>query len=166
MRFYTLLAENASVTLVILLSNVVGTLWKGGASRTQFGEFFSSHVSCVFYLLHSDLEAIMAGQLSRLFWSKLIFDNMGQVFVSVLLLYSCSRPLERQLGSRKFGAFVCVCFVLATLLEVAVTTVLFSLQTRKVAIENGPYFLLFALLPMFYCELLKLCLSSSHFENV
>jgi hypothetical protein len=99
--------------------------------------------------MHADLNAIMGGQYSRLFLSKNVFDTMGQAFVALLMFYSF-RQLERQIGSKKFGAFVVLMYALSTLLEVAVATVCFSLQFR-VSIENGPYFLIFSLLPMFYC---------------
>jgi hypothetical protein len=101
------------------------------------------------FCIHVDLNAIMGGQYSRLFLSKTVFDTMGQAFVALLMFYSF-RQLERQIGSKKFGAFVVLMYALSTLLEVAVATVCFSLQFR-VSIENGPYFLIFSMLPMFYC---------------
>jgi membrane associated rhomboid family serine protease len=146
-------AENASVTLVMVLANVLGTLWMGGSKRLQFGKLYVVSSMKLYFMFCTsliDVEAIMAGQYLRILTSKIVYDTMGQAFVSLIMLYSF-RQLERQIGSRKFGAFVFMSFTVCTLLELAVTSVLFSLQFR-IPLENGPYFFIFSLLPMFYCK--------------
>ncbi len=52
-----------------------------------------------------DLERVMNGELWRIFSSQIIFRNKAQAVVGLILLYTC-RQFERQMGSRKFGAFL------------------------------------------------------------
>ena len=51
-----------------------------------------------------DYNRVLQGQVLRLLCSQFIFANTAQTFVGLSLMYVC-RQFERQLGSRKFGAF-------------------------------------------------------------
>lgn len=96
----------------------------------------------------------MHGQIWRMFTSHVVFENLIDTLVGLSIIYFCGQ-LEKQMGFRKFGAFVLVAFVLSVLLQLAVTTVALSLDIASFSPSSGPYFLVFSLLALFYCKYLS-----------
>lgn len=108
-----------------------------------------------------DLEAILLhGQIYRILLSHIIFSSMSQTILGLVLLYTC-RHFERQLGIRKFGAFVFMGFVSSVLLQLALSATAMSFGPSKEFVpSSGPYFLIFSLLPMFRAYIPKFHASS------
>lgn len=98
--------------------------------------------------LNFDLEKMMNnGEYSRLISSFITFTTTAQMLVGITLFYIC-RQFERLWGSRKFGAFTFVSFVLSTLLLSFVTVFGLSMDI-KINPTAGPYPLICALLVMY-----------------
>ena len=95
-----------------------------------------------------NLEKIMNGEFHRLFSSFFTFSGTPQLLVGIMLFYAF-RQFERQWGSRKFGAFTFLTFVLGTILLAGVTTVG---ESMDIAFKptSGPYVLIFALMMMYF----------------
>lgn len=92
----------------------------------------------------------MQGELWRLASSQIIFRNKAQAIVGLILLYTC-RQFERQMGSRKFGAFLL--FSLTTsILSLLGLIVIFASVGYNLVPSSGPYFLIFSLVAFYYCE--------------
>jgi hypothetical protein len=74
---------------------------------------------------------------------------MAQAIVGMITLYS-SRHFERQLGVKKYAAFVVVSYVLSLLLQIGLVVTLRYIGMENFKPAQGPYFIIFALLSMFY----------------
>ena len=96
---------------------------------------------------------VLQGQVLRLLCSQFIFANIAQTFVGLSMMYVC-RQFERQLGSRKFGAFTFLSFFLSM-----VMTLSMGAFTQSMDIEYspspGPYTYIFSLLVLFYAYVPK-----------
>lgn len=101
-----------------------------------------------------DLEAVSKGNLHRLVTSQLVFTSVAQTMVGLSLLYVC-RQFERQLGSRKFGAFTFLSFTLSALLAVAMASFTKAMD-YDYSPSSGPYTLIFSLLVLYYTHVPKL----------
>jgi len=101
-----------------------------------------------------DMYRIMQGDWWRLFTSFFVFQNTAQAIVGLIILYSC-RQFERQMGSRKFGAFLVFTMMLATLLSTAFVVVAASIGFHLVP-SSGPFSLIFALTAYYYWYVPKL----------
>jgi membrane associated rhomboid family serine protease len=86
----------------------------------------------------------------RFLGKQLVFENMAQTIVGVMLLYTF-RQFERQMGSRKFGVFVLMSAVSTVICEVIFAGLMGGAGIRFVP-ASGPYSIIFSLLVMFYCE--------------
>ena len=73
---------------------------------------------------------------------------MAQTFIGMLLLYIC-RQFERQFGSRKYGGFVILSFLVSVLIQFLVLVITNSMRVDFTP-AHGPFFLIFSLLPLFY----------------
>ena len=104
-------------------------------------------------------------QLERLQWWRLLTVNVAfagnaEIIVGAMLLYTC-RSVERQLGSRKFGAFVALVAVVSTWVHVGALVVCHTgLVPRRLAppvlFAPGPYAPIFGLLALFHAMIPKL----------
>ena len=74
-----------------------------------------------FYELN--FQKLSQGEIWRLATSHFIFSHTAQVLVGIILLYTC-REFERQMGSRKFSAFLLLAlgFSIFSLLALVVST--------------------------------------------
>jgi len=97
-----------------------------------------------------DIIKILHGEVSRLFLSQFIYGSIVEGIVGTIILFSC-RQFERQMGSRKYGAFLFLCWILFTLLSIAVSTLLISIGYTLIP-ATGPYFFVFAQLAFYYSE--------------
>jgi hypothetical protein len=104
--------------------------------------------------MHIDVNAIYKLQLWRFLTGQFVFKNMAQAIVGIMLLYFC-RQFERFLGSKKYGAFVFLAFSISVMIQLGVVVIMESLDIHY-ASANGPYFLVFALLPLYHSYIPKL----------
>jgi membrane associated rhomboid family serine protease len=96
-----------------------------------------------------DYTEIFSGHVSRLITSQLAFENMAQTIVGLMLLYSF-RTIERQMGVKKFGAYVLFSYTISILLQLAVAVLVVSNFDVNFVPIPGPYFLIFSLLAIYY----------------
>lgn len=108
----------------------------------------SYHTSMAF-----DLGLVLKGEVQRLVCSQLIFENITQTFVGLSLIYVC-RQFERQLGSRKFGAFTFLSFFLSIVMTVSMAAFTQSMDIEYYP-SSGPYTYIFSLLVLFYAHVPK-----------
>lgn len=99
-------------------------------------------------LVSLDLHGLYRGELWRLFVSPFCFRSMPQLVVGIMLMYTL-RQFERQLGPRKFGSLVFLGLILSVLLHFAAIAIAFSCGYHIVP-SPGPFFFIYALLPLFY----------------
>ncbi|KAK4052145.1 hypothetical protein OIV83_002439 [Microbotryomycetes sp. JL201] len=83
-------------------------------------------------------------QLWRLALHHLAFTNSSDLFVSVLLLYYTSVPVERNFGSHKFASFLVVIAGLSTTLELV--ALLLGFRLGFTSIPAGPFAIVFAII--------------------
>ena len=95
-----------------------------------------------------DIQRLYNYEVWRLFTSQCIFSNMAQTFIGMLLLYIC-RQIERQFGSRKYGGFVVLSYLVSVLVQFLVLMIVNSIGVDFTP-THGPFFLIFSLLPLFY----------------
>ncbi len=98
----------------------------------------------------SDLFHVLHGEVWRLITSFFVFQNSAQTIVGLILLYTC-RQFERQMGSKKFGAFLIFSSVVSTLLCIAMIVVASSIGFYLVP-SSGPFALIFALMINYFCK--------------
>ena len=98
----------------------------------------------------------MHGEVWRLFTSQIIFRNKAQAIVGLILLYSC-RQFERQMGVKKFGAFLIFSLLISVLTMTAFIVVCLTVGVHFVP-SSGPFFLIFALMAFYYCKTLDVLL--------
>jgi membrane associated rhomboid family serine protease len=94
----------------------------------------------------------MHGQLWRVVTSFLVFQNSAQIIVGLILLYTC-RQFERQMGSKKFGAFLVFSVFVSTLIGLAIIVAAWSVGFYLVP-SPGPFPLIFALMTYYFCKYL------------
>ena len=97
-----------------------------------------------------DLYAIGQGNIWRLLFSQLIFENTAETVVGLMLLY-IFRQFERQMGTRKFAFFVFLSMTISLF-----NVISFQILAQSVDIlfipASGPYFLIFSMLAIYYCK--------------
>ena len=126
-----------------------------------FTFIFSFLISDYSDSLSFDLRYLLRGELWRLITGQIVFKTMAQAFVAVILLYTY-RQFERQLGLRKFGAFVVVSYATSVVMQLTVVVLCYAVGANIVP-TSGPFFLLFALLPFYYNCIPKLSVSQYSF---
>lgn len=92
----------------------------------------------------------MNGQLWRFLTSFLVFENMTQCIFALILLYNLNM-FERQMGSRKFAAFLVLSWLFAALLGLAAGSMA-NMSGMHLVPSPGPYFLIFAQLAFYHSE--------------
>ena len=97
-----------------------------------------------------DLFKLGKGEFWRLLLSQLIFENTAETVVGLMLLY-IFRQFERQMGTRKFGFFVFMSFVISVFNLITFEILLLGVDIIFVP-ASGPYFLIFSMLSIFYCK--------------
>lgn len=97
-----------------------------------------------------DLFKLGKGEFWRLLLSQLIFENTAETVVGLMLLYIL-RQFERQMGTRKFGFFVFMSFVISVFNLITFEILLLGVDIIFVP-ASGPYFLIFSMLSIFYCK--------------
>jgi membrane associated rhomboid family serine protease len=134
--------------LVILLS----TALKSGS--VSLGNLTVLLVMCRSWYLRllflADLFHLLHGEVWRLVTSFFVFQNSAQTIVGLILLYTC-RQFERQMGSKKFGAFLIFSSVISTLICIAMIVVASSIGFYLVP-SSGPFALIFALMTNYFCK--------------
>ena len=97
-----------------------------------------------------DLYAIGQGNIWRLLFSQLIFENTAETVVGLMLLYIFIQ-FERQMGTRKFAFFVFLSMTISLF-----NVISFQILAQSVDIlfipASGPYFLIFSMLAIYYCK--------------
>lgn len=90
----------------------------------------------------------MQGQVWRLITGQLTFPNMSATIVGLLLLYFF-RFFERQMGSKKYAAFLFLCWLGVSVLYTIGMAIAYSLNS-SFNFAEGPLFFIFAQLAFFY----------------
>ena len=88
-------------------------------------------------------------QVWRVITSQLIFRNTMQAIVGLILLYSC-REFERQMGSKKFAAFLVFSYFISIMLLLSLNGILFGVFGSHFTPSPGPFFVIFSLLAFYY----------------
>lgn len=101
--------------------------------------------------LSLDLNKLYIGQEYRLISSQLIFDNVPQAIVGSIIMYGF-RTFERQMGSRKFGTFLIISFIINLIIELILSGIITSSITalKSTVVTSGPFFYIYALVPFYY----------------
>lgn len=84
-------------------------------------------------------------QFYRIFVCNLTFGSMGELVFGLLALCPLLRRFEREMGSRKFGAFIVYTSVLSTIIELVFFNVFLEIERY-----SGPYPQLGAVLALFH----------------
>ena len=128
--------ENAPVSQGFIILTILATLFL---------------VNDVKSWLSLDLNKLAIGQEYRLVTSQLIFDNVPQAIVGSIIIYGF-RNFERQMGSRKFGAFLMISFILNLIIELILSVIITSSITtlKSLIVTSGPFFYIYALVPFYY----------------
>jgi membrane associated rhomboid family serine protease len=109
------------------------------------------------HLLALDRQGLQSMQLWRLFTHHFVFNSMGETIFGLILLYQF-RLFERQMGSKKFGAFTVLSMFVSSLVEIASLT-LFNrdavyLERGAAAARglrlSGPFTLIFSLFVQYW----------------
>ena len=138
--------ENAPVTqLISVFTILLG--WFHGSSK----------------ILSLDLFKLGEGQMWRLLSSQIIFESTAEAVVGLMLLYTF-RQFERQMGTRKFGFFVFLSLLISLFNLVTFQILLQSLDIHFVP-ASGPYFLIYAMLAIFYCKFIERNLDENAHEK-
>lgn len=96
------------------------------------------------------------GELWRFITSQMGFASIPQTIVGLILVYQF-RQFERQMGPRKFGAFL----VAVTLIAMSVLLA-FCVAIGSFVPSQGPYFFIYSIFPLFHSKLLRAaCLCAS-----
>lgn len=131
--------ENCPISLGLSVIVTTATLFRGNSAPGRYG---------------IDTSALLGGNISRLFTGHFCFSSVPQMFIGVMLLYTM-RQFERQLGPRKFAAFVAVSYSISTLTQMAIVTTASSMGI-KLSMSSGPYFLIYSLLALYNKHVPKL----------
>eukprot|EP01031_Cornospumella_fuschlensis_P044571 gene44571-54507_t len=137
--------ENAPITRVIAFASFLLTYLLGGRSAD--------------YSL--DFDRVLRGEVWRLFSHTLIFPYVTQSLFAAVLFYNFS-IFERQMGTRKFAAFLVFCYLYCLLATCAVEVVGGMLDLH-VSPASGPYFIIYALVAFYYS---KIIVYSFHFSQL
>jgi hypothetical protein len=109
------------------------------------------------------LEGVMSGDLSSLWIPFFTFQSHAQIAVGAILLYKL-KELEQHFGSRKFGSFVFFTYVHTILLHISLGVLGSQMQLSILkSVANGPYFLIAALLTVYYKQIPTLSPSAYSF---
>lgn len=128
--------ENAPIAqLISVLTILLG--WFHGSSK----------------ILSLDLYKLGEGQLWRLLSSQIVFESTAEAIVGLMLIYTF-RQFERQMGTRKFGFFVFLSLIISLFNLMTFQILLLSVDIHFVP-ASGPYFLIYAMLAIFYCKFIK-----------
>ena len=105
------------------------------------------HITCI-----TDLHRLMRGEIWRLITTHFVFRNPAQLMVGLIVLYSL-RGFERQMGSKKFGAYLIYSLLSSTVLSVLFVLILNVLIGWPSFVpSSGPFFLIYSLMIFYYCK--------------
>jgi len=96
-----------------------------------------------------DLYKVIHGEIWRLITTHLVFRNPAQLIVGLMVLYSL-RGFERQMGSKKFGAYLIYCLLASTVLSILFILILDVLMGLSFVPSSGPFFLIYSLMIFYY----------------
>lgn len=96
-----------------------------------------------------DLYRLMRGEIWRLITTHFVFRNPAQLMVGLIVLYSL-RGFERQMGSKKFGAFLLYSLLSSTVLSILFVLILNVLMGLSFVPSSGPFFLIYSLMIFYY----------------
>lgn len=100
----------------------------------------------------TDLHRLMRGEIWRLITTHFVFRNPAQLMVGLIVLYSL-RGFERQMGSKKFGAYLIYSLLSSTVLSVLFVLILNVLiGWLSFVPSSGPFFLIYSLMIFYYCK--------------
>lgn len=105
-------------------------------------------LSLTLLLLVDGGSILRGGELWRFIFGHLAFANMSQTVVGLILIYTY-RSFERQMGSRKYGAFLFLSWAFSTLVYLALMGI-FAATGVSFSPSSGPFFFIFAQLAFFY----------------
>ena len=112
------------------------------------------HITCII-----DLHRLMRGEIWRLITTHFVFRNPAQLMVGLIVLYSL-RGFERQMGSKKFGAYLIYSLLSSTVLSVLFILILNVLiGWLSFVPSSGPFFLIYSLMIFYYCKSSRATLS-------
>jgi membrane associated rhomboid family serine protease len=150
--------ENTPITLTVSLLTVIFTALSRSTRTIELG--ICENLWYIYEYLNfcfQDVSQLLSGEFSRLFFSNLIYSSVAESLAGALVLFSF-RQFERQMGSRKYGAFVFLCWIVATLLSLAFSTIGLSIGVNLTP-SPGPYFFIFSQLAFYYSKYF-ICISS------
>ena len=104
----------------------------------------------------------MRGEIWRLITTHFVFRNPAQLMVGLIVLYSL-RGFERQMGSKKFGAFLLYSLLSSTVLSILFVLILNVLMGLSFVPSSGPFFLIYSLMIFYYCKLSRVKLSTNSY---
>ena len=110
-----------------------------------------------------NLQAMYHGEIHRIALSSLFFTSTSQIFIGLVLVYTL-RQVERLMGSRKFGAFVVVSFLLSLLMQLAIVVAGNTMMITFIP-SPGPFYYIFSTMPFFHRHIPKLRPSSYTIMN-
>lgn len=96
-----------------------------------------------------NLNSVLSGNYLNLVTPFLTYGDRVQLAVGSILMYIL-RIFEQQFGSRKFGAMVFFSWVLAIATQVGIVVACENMGVKQVKPATGPFFLVFALLVLYY----------------
>lgn len=120
-------------------------------SSMVIGDQRDAHNHSIFAL---DLNNVYKGEFHRIFLSPLFFRSTPQIVVGLILIYT-TRQFERQMGTRKYSAFVFLSFIISLFLQIAFL-VTFQSMGVDFSLAPGPFYYIFSSLPFFYYHIPKL----------
>jgi len=106
-----------------------------------------------------DINTIYNGDIWRFLTANLYFSSAPQFVVGIFLIYTF-RNFERQMGTKKFAAFMTIAFVATSISNVAILSTFASMRLG-LSISPGPYFFIYSLIP-FYHKLVPKLNATAH----
>lgn len=100
------------------------------------------------FLLQWSPQLAQWGQWRRILLNPLVWTNQGSAMIGGLLLYDC-RGVERQIGSRRYAAFVLEIGVLS-MLVISVLLAVLALVGINVPVQAGPQAIVAALVSLYH----------------
>lgn len=102
----------------------------------------------MYVFLKLDVRRLFLGEIWRIVTSQYCFSSTVEAVSGLILIYNL-RVFERMLGSKKFAAFLTLSWCVTVASEMAMS-ILCSVASYRYIAAPGPFFFIYALLPMFH----------------
>ena len=136
--------ENAPLTQFISIVTAVLTIYINRYGHIDsISEYFGINVKKIFF----------DNEYWRLLTSQFIYSHIGQLVISLIILYTC-RQFERQMGTKKFGGFTMLSLLFSLCTSVALSVIALTVG-REFNPSSGPFCFLFSVLVLFYLHIPK-----------